>query len=346
MTQRGVTVIEMLVVIAITSLIVIALAVLFGRGIGSYRTQFQQVLTTEDARVQLERISDAVRNARDAGANRWLLIGEPNQLQITTNIDADPAAETVRYFVEDSNLRRGVIDDDGGEETIVTLARSLRNTSQGQDLFAYYDRDGNALSGSVTPDNVARIGLTMLFDADENNEPGIATITTTILPRQQAAGLVNGALLPTRLNYPIGDPLEHTTVAVSVTDGEGAETTELIDMTVLNDGQLVTYQNSHPIHINYQTITVDDDPPGWYAWIGPILVGRVGSQGYYQIDKMTVQELCQGQDLAAILASCETRTLSQGSLTYQYKPVVVYQPGGQRGYMGDLYFENIDEADP
>ncbi|MEX1112145.1 MAG: LamG domain-containing protein, partial [Candidatus Andersenbacteria bacterium] len=31
---------------------------------------------------------------------------------------------------------------------------------------------------------------------------------------------------------------------------------------------------------------------------------------------------------------------------YQYKPVVVYQPGGQRGYMRDLDFENIEEADP
>ncbi|MEX0649370.1 MAG: type II secretion system protein [Candidatus Andersenbacteria bacterium] len=346
MMQRGVTVIEMLIVIAITSLIIVALAMLFGRGIGSYRIQFQQVLTTESARLQLERISDAIRNARDADGASWLIVGEPNQLQITTNIDSDSDSETVRYFVEDSNLRRGIINVPDGEEELVTLARSLRNGSQGQDLFTYYDRDGNVLSGSITAGSVALIGLTMLFDADENVEPGIATINTAVLPRQKAGGLTAGPLWATRLNYPIGDPPEHSVVAVTVTDPDtGQPTTESMDFIALNAGQLVTYQNSYLVHINYQTITVGDDLPGWYAWIGPIPVGQVGDQIYYQTDKMPVSELCQGTDLQELLSACNSRTVAQGSLMHEYKPAVIYRPDGQHGYVNDIDFENTQEEE-
>lgn len=189
--------------VAIASLLIIALTVFVGRSFTISREQFEQVRITEDARLELERISDALRNARYVDRNNngvtsdpqegWLLAGGANSIAVFTNIDADSDAELVRYFVDSAaatELKRGVTQLQGttvtGSEQVTTLSRSLRNIEQAQPLFTYYAQNNAIIPAPVSAGNlaaVARVGLALAVDASPAQKPDAAFIATDVAPR-------------------------------------------------------------------------------------------------------------------------------------------------------------------
>ena len=346
----GFSLIELMIGVAIGGILIAATSIFFGRGVSLNRLQFQQVLITEDARTQLERVTDELRNARNTPEGDWLIAAEDYNLALYSNIDDDAEYEAVRYSLEETNLRRGITEQ-GDEERIRTVARSLRNGDLNRPLFAYFDSTGNQIeAASATSDNVYKIQITLLVDTNPDRPPGAAEVITVIIPRQKLLGGSSGSttesLWPVTLNYP-SQPANGTDgtssgsdqVEVTVTNpSDGSSTTQVIPIAEANDGRLATYTNSYYVHINYQPVTIDGDLPGWYAWIGPIKVGQSGSTEYFVTDKMPVSELCTGSDLSVMLTECAERTVSKGSFSASYKPIVTYSVASDRHYIRNVLF--------
>lgn len=190
--QAGLSVINLLAAIAISSILILAFASFVGRSFTVSRTQFEQVRVTEDGRRELERMSDTIRNARyvdqdgdiftDKDSEAWLQVAGDSEIKVFTNLDADPDTELVRYFVIDNELHRAV---DSG--TAQTLVRSLRNLEVATPLFTYY------LAGSTVPlptpldaatrRLVQRVGIALKIDVNERIPPPLASIVTQVFPR-------------------------------------------------------------------------------------------------------------------------------------------------------------------
>lgn len=62
--RRGFSIVEMMFVVAVASLLIVGVTVLIGRFFTVSRTQFELTRTTEDARIHLGRMTEAIRNAR------------------------------------------------------------------------------------------------------------------------------------------------------------------------------------------------------------------------------------------------------------------------------------------
>lgn len=164
MKPNGFTLVEMLVVILITSFIVMALARFTATGWRVSREVHLQQRASEDARLQLERIARAIREARPADTGAYPLATMNEQrMDFYANIDADAATELVRYELVGTNLERGVTEPSGtplaynqaANEKVSVVARSIQNGTD--PIFTYYRGDYPADQTALSPIDLTEV---------------------------------------------------------------------------------------------------------------------------------------------------------------------------------------------
>lgn len=195
---KGVSLVGLLLGVAIGGILIAALALFSTRGFGVVREQTEQVRITEDARIQMEHMSDTIRDAHSIDVNgdqlanlteeRWLQVGEDFDIQFLTNFDTDADLERLHYFLEGTELKLGMRDPytvPEEQEKVTVVARSLRNRAQNVPLFRYYSATGDAAMSApvVASDAVKRVEITLLVDVNEQQDPGAATVATIVAPR-------------------------------------------------------------------------------------------------------------------------------------------------------------------
>ena len=337
----GVSIIELVIWIAIAGLLLVAMSILLGNGLRSNRFQFEQVLITEDARRQLELMSDTLRDARNDGGNNWLVAAEDNSVTIRGDADFDGVIEQVRYFLDGDDLKRGITELDD-TEIVRTVARSIRNSVEGDALFTYYDAEGNQLAASAaTATTVERISLQLAVDVSEQQVPGAGEIITEVKPRAEDTQTTR--LWPVSLDLP-GNPtalgpgggaVEVTTTNPATNESDAM----VITMTDLNDGRVGTYTGDYYTHLNYQDEVSGSYLPNWYAWVGPIVVGTDGTTTFTANEKFTHNQLCLGNTLDLLLVTCSVRQVSDNGFTKQYFPILTYtQPDGTLDYVRNITY--------
>lgn len=348
--SSGFTIIEAMVGVAISALIIAAISLFFTRGIAVNRDTYEQVLTTEEARLQIDRVADVLRNARNNGQEKWLVLAGDNEVIVYSNTDDDDDNEKVRFVLENEDLKRGVAEI-GGEERIQTVASHMRNVSEARPVFTYYDKSGGLLPvEQASAASVQRIGIALLVDVNKEQSPGVTEISTIVTPRVTLDfPSIRARLWPLSIVYPNPNSDTLTATVTSTNPGTGEKQEWFPWVVDLNDGRLATYDGHYYVNINYQPATMGSDLPGWYAWVGPIKVGQSGEQSYYETDKVPIDQVCQGQNLDELLTSCPARTVSRGTLVVRYKPIVIHTwplVHGDVDYVRDITFSNSTNAQP
>lgn len=195
--ERGLTFIEVLIAVAVGSVVLVALFSLAIRVFGLSRMQIEQGGIVEEARTEMERMSDVIRNAHSidfdgdgqfsGGEERWIQQAGPNEIVIYSNTDADSASEKVHYWLDGSKLMRGVTELPGGGEVSNVLSVNVRNVSQTRSLFTFYSL-GGARAVAVDPafdiKAIDRVEISLVIDVDENQLPAAVTINTVATPRR------------------------------------------------------------------------------------------------------------------------------------------------------------------
>lgn len=218
--RRGFTLLEVVISSGIAAIVIVGLLTFYSRIVIVSREQFEQERIAEDARIQLDRISDTLRNAKQLDCDGdgdtssegeyWLQEAGPYQIVVYSNVDEDDQIEKVRYAIDSSDtgeqilLKRGVIQpgsticDFTGMEQEATVLGSIRNVASGTALFDYYANESSSslLTLPTILTNVKRIHLNLLIDAVENILPNAAKIETDVVPRGEVcsgAGCLAGA---------------------------------------------------------------------------------------------------------------------------------------------------------
>lgn len=143
----GFTLIELIITTAILSFFISGL-VAFDRLLSESQTLISQSSESfNEANIGVEAMIKEMRNAKysDNGAYPISLV-EDQQIVFYSNIDNDPDVEKIRYFVENNELKRGVINPVGNpatypaeNEQVNLVINFVQN--QSNPVFYYYNGD-------------------------------------------------------------------------------------------------------------------------------------------------------------------------------------------------------------
>lgn len=145
--QNGFTLIETLVLILVFSLAMGAITSFVYYAYRSSEYDFQQSQAIRNARQGIETMVREIREAQPADNGSYILEKADDQEFIFySDIDKDTKVERVRYFLEDSIFKKGIVEPTGAPpvydldtETISILSSYVCNDDLS--IFTYYNGD-------------------------------------------------------------------------------------------------------------------------------------------------------------------------------------------------------------
>jgi prepilin-type N-terminal cleavage/methylation domain-containing protein len=189
--QRGYSLIELLVVISITTAIAVPLTNFMIKGLTGYNFLQAQSDTALELNTLADRITKVVRGATsvDTAQNNTLIIYGYFSPQ-------DTVIKKIRYFVNGTNLNIGVTPPTGtapsytydpANEVITTTRIDL--VMGGNSLFTYYDDVGNQLTGAFQVSQIKQIGLYVAANPNAKQVPVPISISTKVTLRNLKVNL-------------------------------------------------------------------------------------------------------------------------------------------------------------
>lgn len=192
-TKRGFTLAEIVVAVAIA--LAIFLAVFnFGQGIFYFNYMAQKNLSAQtDAKMVLKSMVKELRSASPSSRGAYpLAVVGTSTLTFFTDLDDDGLKEQVRYFLQGSELERGVIKPSGAplaynptDEKINTMVHDINNAAT--PIFDYFDSsytgESAPLSQPVQATQVRLIRITVMIESDPNRSPAPTVVQSQVFLR-------------------------------------------------------------------------------------------------------------------------------------------------------------------
>ena len=170
--NRGYTMIEMLMVVAIIGIIV---PVLYGSIVSLYRNQGKTIARALALSEATQGVQDIVRDVRAAvyGENGALPIVSiaTSSLTLFADTDFDGRVERVRYVLNGTTMQKGVVEPTAtssyvlSTEVVETLASNITNGQTATPVFRYYSATSTEITSSASILNVRRVTVELVAEA-------------------------------------------------------------------------------------------------------------------------------------------------------------------------------------
>lgn len=181
--KRGFTLAEMLVVIAMTGVIGLAMqyAIQYFYRANAYVLQGTAAINSARSGV-----TETTSNLREAtyGDDGSYPISNADVTSITyySDVDRDGGVERVRTYLIGQTLYRTVTNAGGNPpsytgQTPATTTLATYVSNGATPIFRYYDNMGTELAGTVNLAQVSSIGMTLMVDINPLRAPDIYTLT-------------------------------------------------------------------------------------------------------------------------------------------------------------------------
>jgi hypothetical protein len=155
---------------------------------------WEQLETQNDGRRVLQQVVDVARKAEESSIGGYPVVSAGNyELIVFANVDSDSLRERVRFWVDGTILKRGIIQATGnplsysGTEDVVELAHSVVNLSESKPLFLYYDDTYTgteaALSAPIDVTEVRVVRVRLELDSDPTQEPAPLAMESVVAIR-------------------------------------------------------------------------------------------------------------------------------------------------------------------
>ena len=175
--QKGLTLIELLITIAIIAILgggVLVLQFIISQ---SQTTAWRSILSVDDANAAVSSLNRELRNAKEGGDGSYPLVTlDDQQIIFFSDYDFDGSIERIRYTLAGTELVKGVIEPTAppvsypaGSEVVKTLTTFVRNGAN--PIFYYYNEDwpqdseNNPLSGPLRISDTRLIEISLTINS-------------------------------------------------------------------------------------------------------------------------------------------------------------------------------------
>jgi len=180
--SRGVTLVELLVAIGIFTIISMGAGWILIQSIRHNAIIFEQLSSQSESRKAVQHVIDVVRKAELSSVGSYpIASASSTELILYANVDADSLRERVRFWLDGTTLKQGVLKPSGnpisytGTEYVVELAHYITNSAQSIPTFVYYDElytgSQNPLASPVTVTDIRLVKVQLNLEKDANKSP-------------------------------------------------------------------------------------------------------------------------------------------------------------------------------
>ncbi len=187
--KNGFTLVESVISLAIFGAVVVVIGA-FQRDVFFFNDVIQTGLTNiTEAKKVLRPFVNEVRGAEPSNLGAFAIAeATPTSFTFYTDINDDDIREKVRYFVDGTTFKKGIIEPSGNplvydsqDENFVSV---IHDVVPEETIFTYYDSNYNgtaetaALAQPVAPASVRLIRIDLTVDSNPGRTPSLLTITT------------------------------------------------------------------------------------------------------------------------------------------------------------------------
>jgi type II secretory pathway pseudopilin PulG len=183
--HHGFTLLELVIVLGITVIIFGALSVVISTSFRSIWSGSGRDAAADRAAQVMDLMVRTIRQSQSSPTGAYPIVNATNNsLTIFASTGASNVVEQIRFFINGTNLQRGVIQPVGdpptyptAQENITTLLTNIENAAQ--PLFEYFN---NQYDGSQSPmdpitiSDISVVRITAIFDSDPAKPPRATTI--------------------------------------------------------------------------------------------------------------------------------------------------------------------------
>lgn len=181
--SRGVTMIELVVAIGIFALLSLGAAEIIITGFRSNAAIWEHLEVQRDARRAVQQVVNVVRQAETSSVGAYPVVSAgDNELIVYSNIDNNGYRERVRFFLDATTLKKGIVIPTGNPlsyvtstEVITDVAKNVTNVSLGVPIFSYYNSaytgSESAISQPVIVGDVRVIRVRLILDKNPSVLP-------------------------------------------------------------------------------------------------------------------------------------------------------------------------------
>lgn len=189
------TLTEVLMAVFIMAITMEGFALLYMRSLRSNAFILEEGMTVfAVSRAVNSMVSDLRKIRQSDGGAYPILLGSDSELTVFLDIDSDGATEKVRYFLDGSDMKRGVSDPitdtapvtyPDGDDSVSIIATRIVNT-ENQPVFYYYnenypgDQVNNPLVTPVSVGDVRLVKIHLLMNIDPARAPDNVNIQSFV----------------------------------------------------------------------------------------------------------------------------------------------------------------------
>ncbi len=171
------------------SMFIFAIGAVTSSIITFYRTSnytIQQASAISSAQKGISAMVKTMREAAYASNGAYPVVSMAgSDIVFYADIDSDTAIERVHYYVQGTNLYRGILQPTGdpavyaGAEDVTSISQDVRNIAQAVTTFTYYDAAGALITDYSQIGSLRFIVANIVVDADTTRLPNAVTIRSS-----------------------------------------------------------------------------------------------------------------------------------------------------------------------
>lgn len=180
--QKGMTLIEIVVVLGILGIIGVAISSFQRDVFVNNKYAMDSLSSIQDARTILRTMVKELRSASPSNNGAYAIAqAATNTLTFFSDTDGDGLKEQIRYFISTTTLKKGYIKPSGSpatynsaNESFSVLAYNIKNATSTA-LFEYFDSSYSGTSAPlvfpVTVTQIHLVKINLMIEADPNRAP-------------------------------------------------------------------------------------------------------------------------------------------------------------------------------
>lgn len=187
--RRGFTLLEVLVTIAITTILLAGLASGIRVFYDTRANAIEQAQALSNARRGVETLVQDVREAAYADDGSYPLARiEPNTIVFYADEDRDASVEQITYRLASTTLQREVVEASGNPPDYTAspdsaiIARDVRNADRGEPVFTYWTAGASSTQATTTT-AVRMVTASLIINVTPSRRPNDFTLSSSAMLR-------------------------------------------------------------------------------------------------------------------------------------------------------------------